>query len=91
MFQVDQDAQLREDDPLDDCVFCHIVAGRAPASFVHRDDLVSAFLGIRPVTPSQLLVIPNEHVVFTHELPDDTGRTGLRGRPTPGAHPAFDR
>lgn len=57
---------------MSDCIFCQIVAGEAPASFVHRDELVSAFLDIRPVTPGHLLVIPNEHVVFTHDLPDAT-------------------
>ena len=31
-----------------------------------------AFLDIRPVTPGHLLVIPNEHVVYTHDLPDAT-------------------
>lgn len=55
-----------------DCIFCRIVAGGAPASFVHRDELVSAFLDIRPVTPGHLLVVPNEHVVFTHNLADPT-------------------
>lgn len=55
-----------------DCVFCDIVAGKAPASFVHRDEIVSAFLDIRPVTPGHLLVIPNEHVVYPHDLPDAT-------------------
>lgn len=54
------------------CIFCEIVAGEAPASFVHRDELVSAFLDIRPVSPGHLLVIPNEHVSFTHDLPDAT-------------------
>jgi histidine triad (HIT) family protein len=57
---------------MSDCIFCRIVAGEASASFVHRDELVSAFLDIRPVTPGHLLVIPNEHVVFTHDLPDTT-------------------
>ncbi len=55
-----------------DCIFCDIVVTEAPASFVHRDELVSAFLDTRPVTPSHLLVIPNEHVAFTHDLPDAT-------------------
>ena len=44
-----------------ECIFCDIVAGEAPASFVHRDELVSAFLDIRPVTPGHLLVIPTQH------------------------------
>ena len=55
-----------------DCIFCDILAGAARASFVHRDELVSAFLDIRPVTPGHLLVIPNQHVVYTHHLPDAT-------------------
>ena len=55
-----------------DCIFCRILAGEAPASFVHRDELVSVFLDIRPVTPGHLLVVPNQHVVLSHDLPDAT-------------------
>ena len=54
------------------CIFCRIIAGDAEASFVHRDELVSAFLDIRPVTPGHLLVVSNEHAVAMHELPDAT-------------------
>jgi len=36
---------------MDDCIFCKIVAGDAPATFLYRDDLVSAFMDIQPVTP----------------------------------------
>lgn len=39
---------------MSDCIFCDIVAGEASASLVHRDELVSAFLDIRPVTPGHL-------------------------------------
>jgi diadenosine tetraphosphate (Ap4A) HIT family hydrolase len=52
------------------CVFCRIVAGTERASFVHRDDLVSAFLDIRPINPGHLLVIPNDHIERTRDLPD---------------------
>lgn len=55
-----------------DCIFCRIVAGEAPASFVHRDGLVSAFLDIRPVTRGHLLVIPDAHVEVSQDLPDAT-------------------
>ncbi len=55
-----------------DCIFCRIVEGEAPASFIHRDELVSVFLDIRPVTPGHLLVVPNQHVVLSHDLPDAT-------------------
>lgn len=53
-----------------DCVFCRIVAGEEHVSFVYRDELVSAFMDSRPVTPGHLLVIPNDHVVCTHDLTD---------------------
>lgn len=55
-----------------DCIFCSIVAGEAPSSIVHRDELVTAFLDIRPVTPGHLLVVPNDHVVFMQDVPDTT-------------------
>ena len=45
------------------CVFCAITAGTAEASVVHRDELVIAFMDIRPVTPGHLLVVPIEHAV----------------------------
>src|ERR1035437_5485877 len=64
------------------CVFCDIVAGRAPASFVYRDDTVTAFLDHRPVTPGHLLVIPNDHLVTLADLDDgflaDITRLGAR-------------
>ena len=53
-----------------DCIFCRILTGEAPASFVHRDELVSVFLDIRPMTPGHLLVVPNQHVVLSYDLPD---------------------
>jgi histidine triad (HIT) family protein len=54
---------------MSDCIFCRIVAGEAPASFVYQDELVSAFLDIRPITPGHVLVVPHKHVVYTQDLP----------------------
>jgi histidine triad (HIT) family protein len=45
----------------DDCIFCSIVAGEAPASIVHESDRVLAFMDINPVTLGHLLVIPKAH------------------------------
>jgi histidine triad (HIT) family protein len=45
------------------CVFCEIVAGRAPASVVYEDELVLAFLDIAPFTLGHSLVIPKRHAV----------------------------
>ena len=66
---------------MSDCIFCRIVAGEAPSSVVFRDERVTAFLDIRPVTPGHLLVVPNDHVGFMQDLPDATAdRVGAVAR-----------
>lgn len=64
------------------CVFCAIVAGEAEASFIYRDELVDAFIDIRPVTEGHSLVIPREHYITMDEVPEDmAGRmTAVAGR-----------
>lgn len=44
-----------------ECIFCSIVSGELPASFVYRDDLVAAFMDIQPVNLGHLLVVPIRH------------------------------
>ena len=39
-------------------IFRKIIDGELPASVVHRDDRVIAFMDIRPITPGHLLVCP---------------------------------
>jgi histidine triad (HIT) family protein len=53
-----------------DCIFCAIVVGDAPATFVYRDDVVMAFMDIRPVQPGHLLVVPRVHATLIPELDD---------------------
>jgi diadenosine tetraphosphate (Ap4A) HIT family hydrolase len=50
------------------CVFCAIVSGGAPATYLHQDDLVIAFMDIRPVQPGHLLVVPRKHAELIPEL-----------------------
>ena len=45
-----------------DCIFCQIAAGQAPATIVYRDEQVTAFKDLLPVTPVHLLIIPNRHL-----------------------------
>lgn len=45
-----------------ECVFCTVLAGRAPASLVYEDDEVAAFLDLFPVHPGHTLVVPKLHV-----------------------------
>ena len=55
------------------CVFCDIVTGAAPASFVYEDPDVVAFTDIRPFTTGHLLVIPRRHAVGLGDLPAELG------------------
>ena len=55
----------------DDCVFCAIVAGSAPAYVVLDEPNVLAFLDIRPVFKGHVLVVPRTHVITLPDLPSD--------------------
>ena len=57
-----------------DCIFCAILRGELPASIVHEDEQVVAFLDINPVNPGHALVIPRAHAVGLADLLTDTGR-----------------
>jgi len=46
------------------CIFCDILAGTAPADFVHQDDLCVAFMDIRPINPGHVLVVPHQHTAL---------------------------
>jgi histidine triad (HIT) family protein len=53
------------------CIFCDIIRGEAAASSVFRNDLVSAFLDISPVTPGHTLVVPNAHAELLRDMRPD--------------------
>lgn len=55
------------------CIFCDILDGSAEASFVYRDNLVSAFMDTKPFNTGHALVVPNEHHPFLSALPRETG------------------
>lgn len=51
------------------CVFCEIVAGRAPAYRVYEDAATMAFLDLFPFTRGHLLVIPKRHGARLTDFP----------------------
>ncbi len=55
------------------CIFCNILSGTAPASFVYRDEVCAAFMDIQPINPGHLLVIPVAHAANLSELEPETG------------------
>jgi histidine triad (HIT) family protein len=56
----------------DDCIFCAIVRGDAPATKVDEDEHTIAFMDIHPWTRGHALVIPREHHENLHEIPEET-------------------
>lgn len=60
------------------CVFCDIVAGRAPASVVYQDQRVLAFLDIRPITAGHTLVVPRRHAAGLADLDEEDGAQAFR-------------
>lgn len=50
------------------CVFCRILAGELPGTFVYRDARCAAFMDIKPVTPGHLLVVPLTHAAHLADL-----------------------
>ncbi len=54
-----------------DCVFCAIIAGKIPATFVARQGDTVAFLDRSPLFKGHVLVVPRAHVANFSELPAD--------------------
>ena len=64
---------MTDDISVQGCTFCEIVAGRLPSSELYHDDLVVAFLDIRPITTGHLLVVPRSHAPGLADLPEPAG------------------
>lgn len=56
---------------MNECLFCKIIKGEIPSTKVYENDDVFAFLDIKPVNPGHALVIPKEHYVNIHDMPED--------------------
>lgn len=68
------------------CIFCRIIRGEAEAHVVYRDDRVTAFLDIHPVTRGHLLIVPNHHAPDLASLdPQDAAAMMIAGQHLAGA------
>ncbi len=45
----------------EECIFCRIVAGDAPAQRVHEDELTVTFMDLFPASRGHLLIVPKRH------------------------------
>ena len=57
---------------MSETIFSKILTEETEASFVYRDELVSAFMDIHPVNPGHTLVIPNKPVANLQDLDNET-------------------
>lgn len=51
------------------CIFCEIVAGRAPARVVYSDADHIAFFPLEHINPGHVLLIPRRHTDYLFDLP----------------------
>lgn len=52
----------------DDCIFCKIIRGEAPAKFVHKEEDFVVFHNIRPSAPVHVLLVPVEHIESVNSI-----------------------
>lgn len=60
------------------CVFCEIVAGRAPAKMVVEWSDAVAFVPLNPVVEGHTVVVPRVHVADATDSPKVTGQVMVR-------------
>ena len=58
-----------------DCIFCQIVRGDAPASIVYDDADVLAFINRFQSVPGHVLIVPKAHVETLYRLSDPLAGT----------------
>ena len=63
---------------MNNCIFCKIVDGSAPATIVHRDEWVTAFRDLHPAAPTHILIVPNRHIDSVNAL--ETADADIVGR-----------
>ena len=62
----------------EDCIFCRIAAGTAPASIIAETPEALAFMDIDQPTPGHVLIIPRAHVRDIYELDDEVAAAVFR-------------
>jgi len=62
---------------MNDCIFCRIIAGQAPAEILYADERAVAFRDIHPVAPAHILIVPVQHIASVDDLePGDEALVG---------------
>jgi histidine triad (HIT) family protein len=59
------------------CLFCRIIAGEIPGTFLYQDERLVVLQDINPQAPLHALVIPRQHIATLNDL--TAGDDGLVG------------
>jgi histidine triad (HIT) family protein len=60
-----------------DCLFCKIIGGEIPGTFIHRDEELVAFKDVNPQAPLHALIVPRRHIATLNDLsPGDDALVG---------------
>jgi histidine triad (HIT) family protein len=54
------------------CIFCKIIKKEIPCAKIYEDENFLAFLDIEPVSDGHTLIIPEKHIVWMQDAPDET-------------------
>jgi len=60
------------------CVFCDIIARRAPAHIVYEDEGTVAFMDIMPIHEGHTLVVPKAHAADAFEIDPGDAAAAMR-------------
>ncbi len=55
---------------MNECIFCKIVSGVIPSTFLYEDDKCVAFKDIHPKEKTHLLIVPKKHIHSISEMED---------------------
>ncbi len=59
------------------CLFCRIIAGEIPGTFLYQDERLVVLQDINPQAPLHALVIPRRHIATLNDLSaEDDGLVG---------------
>lgn len=58
-----------------ECIFCRIVLGEIPATFIEREASYVAFRDLTAQAPQHVLVVPTRHIpcISMHDLSEELG------------------
>ena len=58
----------REEEVMDNCIFCKIIERKIPSKIVYEDEKAIAFRDVNPQAPLHVLVVPKKHIPTTLDI-----------------------